>query len=329
MKIKNIGFLASLLGLLFILCTSCEEEKYALPTPANALQNDCIKRSIGPNIAGNRIEFAYAMALPPGTGILTSAQVEASIPGGANTFLEHRAYYTAGNGGDVPTAIAEPSTTEGNLSRVTFTRDTFAVTLRYFYVIPPEARGQAVTFKFTAQDSNGRTVSYNMGPYQITNVDMVLDRAVNNNGAMYISIADMEVYDEAQATANPDKIDVVYLYRTIAGKTFNHALVSPAADPIYLPEVTLPAGVNNNSKIIKTLNLRDQHLARLQFGVFIDEVDFQSLNVSTASNFAINMRNESGIWVETEDGQYRAFIYVNAINANGSMRISMKRLRMF
>lgn len=40
------------------------------------------------------------------------------------------------------------------------------------------------------------------------------------------------------------------------------------------------------------------------------------------------MKAESGAWVETEDGQYRAYIYFNSVN-NGaaSMTLSMKRLK--
>ncbi len=147
----------------------------------------------------------------------------------------------------------------------------------------------------------------------------------------------MAIYTAAQAAAIPDKIDLVYLYRALgqppapaASITFKHALVAPATDPIYLPGVTLPAGVNKDTKMIKVLSLRDQQLARLQYGIFIDDLDFKNLDTSATSNFAINLKNESGAWVETEDGQYRAYIYINAVNdASKNMRISMKRLKMF
>jgi len=82
--------------------------------------------------------------------------------------------------------------------------------------------------------------------------------------------------------------------------------------------------------MIKVLSLRDQQLARLQYGIFIDDLDFKNLDTSATSNFAINLKNESGAWVETADGQYRAYIYINAVNdASKNMRISMKRLKMF
>ena len=329
MKTKYIINRVTLMLAMVILITACEDEKYEIPKVKNELQNDCIKRSIGPNVIGNPIEFAYAMALPMDLGSVVSAQVEASIPGASGTYLENKEYSIV-DGLEVSTLVGNPSSTEGGITNVNFTEGIFAVTLRYFYTIPPEARGQSVNFKFSANDTNGKTVSYEMGPYTISNMDMVLDRTVSDNNAMYISIEDMAVYNAADAAANPDKIDLVYLYRTPAGKTFTHALVAPAADPMYLPGVTLPAGVDNNTKIIKNLNLRDRHLARGQWGVYLDDLDFEKLDVSTASNFAINVKNEGGVWVETEDGRYRAFVYINSINNTAkSMVVSMKRLQMF
>jgi hypothetical protein len=336
MKSKYINLLPGLL-LLLIFAVACEDDQYEVPTAKQALQNDCIKRTIGPNVVNNQIEFAYAMALPPAMGKIVSAKVEASIPGAAGTYLENRAFSTDGGGNDKPVQIGDPSSTEGKLTAVTFTRDTFAVTLRYLYLIPEEARGQKVDFTFSATDSNGKTVSMKMGPYEISAMDMTLDSIVTDNTDMYISISDMQIYTAAQAAANPEKIDLVYLYRVIpnpappaAPINFGHALVAPTADPFYLQDVVLPAGVNNNTKIIKTLNLRDRQLHRSNIGVYLYDVDFEALDISNAPNFAINLRLESGVWVETEDGQYRAFIFINAVN-NGSrnMRISMKRLKMF
>jgi hypothetical protein len=343
MKSKYIYQLSGFF-LLMIFALACDDGTYEVPKAKREFQNDCIKRSLGPNMVNNRLEFAYAMALPQDMGKIVSAQVEASIPGAVDlvtptngTFLEHRAYSTDGGGNDKPVQVADPSTTEGGLTKVNFTRDTFAVTLRYFYKIPPEAKGQRVDFTFSAVDSNGKTVSMKMGPYTISSMDMVLDSIVTDNTDMYISIADMATYTAAQAAAIPDKIDLVYLYRALAqppapapALTFKHALVAPAADTTYLPGVTLPPGVNNNTKLIKVLSLRDQQLARLQYGIFIDDLDFKMLDTSTASNFAINLKNEAGVWVETADGKYRAYVYINAVNdGSKNMRVSMKRLKMF
>jgi hypothetical protein len=292
MKLKYIYQLSGFF-LLLIFAIACEDDKYVVPSAKREFQNDAIKRSLGPNLVNGTLEFAYAMALPADMGKIVSAQVEASHPGASGTFLEHRAFSTDGGGNDKPVQIAEPSSTEANITNLTFTRDTFAVTLRYYYKIPDVARGQSVSFTFSAKDSNGKTVSKEMGPYTIASMDMTLDSIVTDNTDMYISISDMAIYNAAQAAANPEKIDLVYLYRAIPNINFAHALVAPAASSIYLPDVALPAGVNNNTKVIKTLNLRDQQLARLQFGVFIDDIDFEKLDTSTAANFAINLRAEA------------------------------------
>jgi hypothetical protein len=165
-----------------------------------------------------------------------------------------------------------------------------------------------------------------MGPYNIANMDMVRNLAVSNNNLAYISIADMTVYNAAAAAANATKIDLVYLYRNLTTSAFNHALVSPAADTLYLPGVTLPSGVNRSSKMIKVFSLQDYNLAQLQYGIYIDDLDFQKLDFTTAPNFAINLKAEAGVWVETADGKYRAYIYINSVNSNGSAVISIKRL---
>jgi hypothetical protein len=46
----------------------------------------------------------------------------------------------------------------------------------------------------------------------------------------------------------------------------------------------------------------------------VDDLDFEKLNISDAPNWALNLRAESGAWVETADGKYRAYIYVNSVN---------------
>lgn len=275
------------------------------------------------------LEFAYAMALPQADGKIISAKVEASIAGAPATYLEHRSFSTNASGVDVPVIVGAPSVNSGTKTEVVFSVDTCAATLRYFYIIPEEARGKTVEFTFSAKASNGQTVTYEMGPYSITNMDMKLDLVVSDNNNAYISIADMAVYNAETAATNAANIDLVYLYRAITGITFNHALVAPASSADYLPEVTLPVGVNKSTKIWKVWALRDQHLARLQYGVFIDDLDFHELDFTGAPDYAINLRAESGTWVETADGKYRAYVYVNKIdNTKKEMTISIKRYLM-
>lgn len=313
-----------------LLMAGCKEDPYALPEPKGVLQNDVIKRSLGPNLVGQNIEFAYAMALPQVKGKLVSAQVEASIAGAAGTYLDNKTYFTNSNGGvDVGTQVGAPSVTTGKTTVVTFTKDTMSSTLRYFYVAPEEARGKSVTFTFTAKSSNGETATYSMGPYNVSKMDLVLDLKPVDNAACYISIEDMAIYTAAEAATKAGKIDMVYIYRALP-LNYNHSIIAPGTTtPAYLQGTTLPAGVNKATKLLKAWNLRDQQLARGQWGVFIDDVDFQKLDLSDATDFAINLKAEAGVWVETADKKYRAYIYMNAVtNGTKTATISIKRYTM-
>jgi hypothetical protein len=319
LKYYNLALLAFFM-LFFAGCKKSEN--------TTILKDDCIKRTLGPNVVGLKMEFAYAMALPKTAGKITSAQVEATIAGATGTYLENNSYYTNASGVDVPVLVGSASVTTTTKTEVTFTKGTCASTLRYYYVIPEEARGKSVSFTFTAKSSNGEVVSRTMGPYTITKMDMKLDLVLSDNNNSYLSIADMTAYNAATAATNADKVDLVYLYRSISGITFNHALVSPAATT-YLPGITLPTGVNKSTKVSKTWGLRDQQLARLQYGIFIDDLDFVQLDLSTAPNYAIGMKAEAGLWVETADGKYRAYVYVNKIDdAAKTMTVSIKRYLM-
>lgn len=324
-KMKYYSSLLSVLCLLFCF-GACSDDVYEVPAANTALQNDCIKRTLGPNIVGSQIEFAYAMAVGKEQGKIVSARVEASIAGASGTYLEHRSYHTGTGGQDVGVEVGSPSVTEATATTVNFTVDTCAATLRYYYLIPEEARGKNVSFKFFATDSNGKTVSCDMGPYTISNMDLKLDVVLTNNS--YFSIADMETYSDTEASANPDKMDLVYLYRRITTVDFLHALVSPGADSEYLPDIILPSGVNNKTPFLRTFGAIDQHLARNQYGVFIDDLDFQKIDFTNAPDYGINMKKDSGAWVETADGEYRAFIYVNSVNnVRQEMTVSIKRLK--
>jgi hypothetical protein len=314
----------ALIAVLALILAGCEKKEYALPTPSEGLQTDVIKRSLGPNVIGERIEFAFAMAIL--NGKLATAEVEATIEGGPGTFLEHRSFYTNGSGVDVPVTVGSPSVTTGNKTVVTFGKDTAAVTLRYYYVVPEAGRGQNVSFKFTTTSADGKTATFNMGPYKIAKMDMARNITVSNNNLAYISLENMAVYNSANAASNAAKIDLVYLYRNITTSAFNHALVSPAATE-YLPGVTLPAGVNKSSKIRKEFGLPDHQLApNLAGALYIDDLDFEKIDLTESPNFAINLKAESGVWVETADGKYRAYIYLNSVNNGaGTAVISIKR----
>lgn len=325
MQRKYLNLIPLILVIIFF--NSCKDKEYSLPLAKTGLNNDCIKRSVGPNIIGTKIEFAYAMALPAAEGKIVSAQVEASIAGAAGTYLENRSFYTSSSGVDTPISVGSPSVTTSTKTIVSFTKDTCAATLRYFYIVPEEARGKSVTFTFSASAGNGKTVTYTMGPYVVTKMDMKLNLVAADGKACYVSIADMAMYDAATAATKADIIDLVYLYRAITGITFAHALVSPGASSEFLPGITLPTGVNKSSLMVKTWALNDRDLADLQYGIYIDDVDFQQIDFANTPNYVINLKAQAGTWVKTADGKYIAYIYVNKVdNTAKTMTVSIKRL---
>lgn len=171
MRKQNYSFYF-LCFLMLTIFAACQKDEYTIPSAVSGLTNDCIKRTLGPNIVSLPIEFAYAMAIPKVQGKLVSAQVEASIAGATGTYLEYRSFYTNTSGVDVPVTVGTPSVTDGKVTKMTFTVDTIAATLRYFYIIPEEARGKTVSFTFSATSSDGKTVSYVMGPYTISRMDI-------------------------------------------------------------------------------------------------------------------------------------------------------------
>jgi hypothetical protein len=324
----NIGLASLLVAALSLFIFSCKKNNYALPTPSDKLQNEAIKRTLGPNIVGQPIEFAYAMAILKGK--LTSCTAVASIAGAPGTYMENRSFYTAQTGADVGVTVGSPSVTNGATTTVNYTVDTNAATLRYYYIIPEAARGKTVTITFTAKSNDGESISTVMGPYTIAKMDMTLNMKVSDGNMMYISIGDSTVYNAANAAAHAASIDLVYLYRNLTTSAFNHALVAPAADPQYLPGVTLPTGVNRTAKEMKAFNLQDHNLAPTEQygGIFIDDVDFQTIDLTNQPNFAINLKADGGVWVETADGKYRAYLFFNAVTTTGTATISMKRYTM-
>ena len=84
---------------------------------------------------------------------------------------------------------------------------------------------------------------------------------------------------------------------------------------------------NRDTKMRKVFNLQDHNLApNLQYGIYIDDVDFQQIDLSNDANFAINMKAESGVWVETADHKYRAYVFIHSVNNTAkSAVISIKR----
>src|SRR5690554_7027159 len=329
-KINYLAVLASL----FLIMASCDQDTVLIGEPVTGLSNDAIKRSlpIAPNLVDGVIEFAYAMAIPEDLGNLSSAQVTASIPGASGTNFDPNSYHTNTSGQDIPVLVASESQTSGTTTTIQFSVDTCAATLRFYYVIPEEARGKDVSFLFSVRASNGQTAEYSMGPYKISTMDMTRDILLTSDDQCYISFRDeseaVVVYSKSELDADPSIASLVDLvYNRHSSSDISHALYAADAPESYRPGVIFPSGFSNQTKMIKEYGLRDRQLSDLHYSHFIDDLDFESINMTRSINYVLALKEEAGAWVETSDGEYRAFIYVNNTGP-GEMTISVKQYKM-
>lgn len=330
MKLKYYYFILLSFALTLV---ACDDDPVLLKDPVSALSNDCIKRSlpIAPNIVGNEIEFAYAMAIPKELGKLSSAQVVSSIAGAAGTYFDPNSYYTNSSGQDIPVKVCSDSQTSGATTTINFTVDTCAATLRFYYIIPEEARGKEVRFSFSVKASNGQTAEYQLGPYKISKMDMIKNLSVTNDKC-YLSFSEegeaVHIYSKEDLLADPSlaaKIDIMYAY---SEKTdLSHAFYTGSSPKEYMGDAELPSGFVNNTKMIKMYGLQDRQLADLQYSKFVDDLDFETIDMSKGVSYILGLKEEAGAWVETADGKYRAFIYINKA-PTGEMTVSAKRYKM-
>ncbi len=316
--------MACLLTTALVACSSDDDG-------GQTLADKCIKRTLGPNVVGNQIYLVYAMAMPYGSGKLESCTVTASIAGAAGTWMEHNSYHANSSGIDVPVVVGTPSVTDGATTTVTFSVDTCAATLRYYYVIPEEARGSQVSFTLTAKASDGQTVTTHMGPYPICRQHLRRDITLTKQRC-YISLEDMAAYTLAEAQDMPQKIDLVYLWRNKKneGVDFGHVFAAPVADSEWLDNLDVPATMNRDVRLRKEWGIIDGHLTdEPDYGTYIDDLDFETIQLEGMPNYCVNMKEKGGMWLETADGRYRAYLYINSLKSTSGGVISMKRYDMW
>lgn len=309
-------FIQIILVSILLAVTACQNEDTTL------LKNDFIKKTIGPNIVNDTIEFAYAMAIPGGK--IVSAEVVASIAGAPNTRLEPYSWYTNKGGVDIPVIVAKDCITENNKSVATFI-DTCASTLRYKYAIPEEARGKTVSFRFSCTANNGETATISSPEYKVSKMYKQRSIMLTSGAACYLSLKQMKAFTLAEVIANnlTNEIDLIYFYNAAVGVT--HSLVSPATSADYLYGTIIPTGSTNDNKISKRRDVRDLQLGSPK-AEFIDDLDFETLNIDAAQNFVYNLNMSYGAFIITGNGKYKAFILVNYVDdTSKKMLVSIKR----
>lgn len=323
---KNIR---NLLTIFFVIAClyACKKEE----TDTN-LKNDFLKQTVSPAIAGESLEFKYALGTI--TGKLSSAEVTASIAGAPGTGFSNYSLYTDRNGGInrlVKTGL--DSITEGPKSTVQLV-DTNAVTLRYYYVVPPEAIGKKVSFTFSGKNSLGEKVSISTPEYVVSKMQMKRLILLKDAGACYFSIEDMAAYtkDQVEQQNLSGKIDFVYIYRPTMGASaanFGHALVA-LSNGTYINDLSLPASWSKPaSKMEKRIdNMRDAQLKGAPPTVYVDDIDLANQKFDSSVDYAYGFSQDMSVLVQTSDGVYTSYIYINKVdNAKKEMTISIKRLK--
>lgn len=161
---------------------------------------------------------------------------------------------------------------------------------------------------------------------------MTRELSLTSDDACYISFHDNAdaavIYTKSDLVADPSlasQVDLVYAHH--ASGDISHAFYAADAPEAYRPDVEFPSGFSNQTRLIQEYGLRDRQLSNLQYSHFIDDLDFQEINMDRSTNYALGLKEEAGAWVQTADGSYRAFVYVNAAGADG-LTISVKRYKM-
>jgi len=300
------------------------------------LRNDLLKKTTGPAVVGDRIEFAYAIGTLEGD--LKTVRAEATLPGGTGTGFDRFSWYTnRSTGVDEPLATAGDTSTKGPVSTANIldVATNKAITLRYYYYPTAASQGKDVSFRFSVTSSTGKEVSIQSPTYRISRMDMKRSIVLADGAKAYISLADMTAYTKAEVEQNnlASKIDLVYIYRPTLGAgnyAFGHALVAPSnAD--YLKDIVLPTGLAKpRTAIDKRVDVKDAQLrGTAGFDVYIDDIDLERTTFTNAADYAYGMAADQGAFVKTADGAYAAYVYVNGVNNTAkTMTVSIKRLKL-
>lgn len=144
----------------------------------------------------------------------------------------------------------------------------------------------------------------------------------------YISLEDLKAYTLDEARQMPDKIDLVYLWRNKVneGVEFGHTFAAPAANREWLDNLEIPEGMNRDVKLRKEWGIIDGHLTdEPDYGTYIDDIDFETIKLDGMPDYAVNMKEQGGMWIETADGRHRAYVYINSLRNTSGGVISIKR----
>ena len=108
---------------------------------------------------------------------------------------------------------------------------------------------------------------------------------------------------------------------TEAAKSF-----SPATDPQFIAiSGIVPAGATNSTPMEQRAQVHDAQLKGDNPAVYVDDLDFETLDLTGAMNYVLNLQKDDSAFMTTADGNYAAYIYVNSVDNSGKITVSIKR----
>jgi len=312
------------LPILILFAASCTKQSTMIVT---SLGNDCINKTYYvPYIVGTEMLFSYAMYMPKGSGHLSEARVQCSIPGDTGSYLDNYAYTTDNYGQDLPHRMGGKCSSEFGNYCVTFDVDTIAATLRFHYVIPEEARGKKVKFNFSVKSSDGQTASFETPEYQIRKMTMKLDIPITPERCFF-SLENLQAYTKAEAEEQNIPIDFLWGYSSLFKDSADRSFFgNPARTSSYSTYFTksVPSTVRDTPNMYRYTIIEPQ-LGRQEFdGFYIDDRDFETLTINSNTDVLIGVLNCNGFWIETADKKYKAYVYCNSYASDGC-KVSIKR----
>ena len=70
----------------------------------------------------------------------------------------------------------------------------------------------------------------------------------------------------------------------------SHAFYTSSSPKEYMGGTELPSGFVNNTKMIKVYGLQDRQLSDLQYSKFIDDLDFETIDMSKCTNYILGLK---------------------------------------
>lgn len=342
MKNKRIHILFIASILIFPgLFTSCDKDEYE--------QIQYIRKTLGPFIAGESYDFAFSMASKDGS-VLKDVEIEATYAGASGTTLDTKCYWTDSDGKNGDREMLQNVSADGKSTRASVIGSyteydggytSYAITVRYTYMVPEEARGGKVRFTVKYTTQNGSSGQYSTDEYEVSRVDMIrsitLTDPDGHSGTRYFSIADMKAYtlDEVNASSISASVDFVYRYNsgnitTPGGSSvkLNHAIIAPGY-ATYLDSEYIPASWTKNNTWIEKRKWDDMQLKGAVPNNYVTDLDIRQSDMKGITFAEYGLAADFGVLVQTADGAYRAYVYVKSVNnTSRSVTLGIKRLAM-